>query len=328
MTMPDRLLKSPSTRAQSKHGSGARAAARAAIAWGLLATTITCGGDVDGPPAPPAGRLVPGGTNGTKYLCVFGPAGDKRLGATESAQVIWIRAKRSQSQPVTIHVFDPGTGSPAEVGGQDAPLTKTTYTVCGGPGAYTSAGGNTGGSAPDQAGTVLVSSVFGHDHRDEWVSLGQFALEQGEAVGGHVYFRVVVAGVSGGSSNLFRLAISPPSVDAFTYALSLALPREKGQECQFYVAIPPGSVRVTEHNFDLDRMATCDLHGLELKGSRNGRWEKNELTVPPSWDLRQRIPYRLVKARNADDNMAAYFTDAQGNHLAIHFSPGASDSTR
>lgn len=326
MITPNSRLRSHATHARSVFGGAVGTSARAAIACGLFAAAIVWGGPVDEPPAPPAGRLVPGGSNGAKYLYVFGPEGDKRLGATGSPQVIWIQARRTQSQPVNIHVFDPGSGSRQEMGGQGASLTKTKYTVYGGPGAYTDAGAKTATPTPEQAGTVLASSVFGNEKRDEWVTLGQFALEQGEAVGGNVYFKLVVAGVSGGSSNLFRLAISPPSVDAFTYALSLALPWEKGQECRFYVAIPPGSSRVAEHNFDLDGMATCALQGLELKGSRNGRWEKNELTIPPSWDLRQQVPYQLVKTKNADDNTAVYFTDAQGAPLAIHFAPGPSRS--
>jgi len=324
MITPENLLKSHTACALSAFGGAVGASARVVIACGLFASAVAWGGPVDEPPAPPAGRLVPGGTNGAKYLYVFGPEGDRRLGATGSAQVIWIRARRTQSQPVNIHVFDPGSGSRKEMGGRGGSFTKTKYTVYGGPGAYTGAGAKTAGPTPEQAGTVLVSSIFGNENRNEWVALGQFALAQGEAVGGNVYFKLVVAGVSGGSSNLFRLAISPPSVDAFTYAVSLALPWEKGQECRFYVAIPPGSSRVTEHNFDLDGMATCALQGLELKGSRNGRWEKNELTIPPSWGLRQRVTYQLVKTRNADDNTAVYFTDAQGVSLAIHFAPGAS----
>jgi len=168
--------------------------------------------------------------------------------------------------------------------------------------------------------------VFGDEGHNTWVTLGQFAPEQGEAVGEDVCFKLVVAGVSGSSSNLFRLAISPPSVDAFTYALSLALPPGKGHECRFYVAIPPGSLRVREYNFDLEGRATCDLQGLELEGSGDGRWQKNELTIPPSWDLRRRIPYRFVKTRGAGDQTAVHFADAQGVPLAIHFAPGPSGS--
>jgi len=169
----------------------------------------------------------------------------------------------------------------------------------------------------------LVSSVFGKEKGNTWVSLGEFSVDKGDVVGGGVYFKLMVTGISGGSPNLFRLAISPPDVDVFTYSLSLAMPRESGQTSRFYIAVPPGTTRITEHNFDLDGMATSDLQGVSLKGSRNGRWQENEVTIPPSWQLRQRIVYELRKTRTANDNAAVYFTGPQGNRLAIHFSPGA-----
>ncbi|MBT3378023.1 MAG: hypothetical protein HN742_00300 [Lentisphaerae bacterium] len=321
ITTPELHQKSRSAGLQSETKWAREMIHLALICCGLFATGTMWGDTVDNPPAPPAGRLIPGGTNGAKYLCVFGPKGDKRLGATESVQAIWIRARRVQSGPVTIHVFDPGSGSGREVG---SPTTKTAYTVYGGRGAYTQMVPADATPGSKQPGTALASAVFGAGKRDEWVGLGQFGMKSGEAVGENVYFKLVVAGLTGGSANLFRLAISPPTVDVFTYALNVALPRKRGRECKFYVAIPPGSARISEHNFDMDGMTACSLPGMELESSRNGRWAENELTIPPSWDLRQRVAYQLVKTKNADDNMSAHFTDALGTPLAIYFAPGPS----
>jgi len=120
------LLRPHAVPAQSVFGGAVGAAARTAIACSLLAGGAARGEPVDEPPAPPAGRLVPGGTNGAKYLCVFGPEGDKHSGATKAAQVIWIRTRRTQSQPVSIHVFDPGSGN--QIDRANTSLTTTKYT--------------------------------------------------------------------------------------------------------------------------------------------------------------------------------------------------------
>jgi len=302
--------------------AGLPALVMAAAMLGLAGVPAAGADAVDSPPAPPAGRLLPGGTNLSKYLCVFGPQAKPRLGAAGCLQVVFLRVPRSTVDPVVVHVFDPGSGAgPELVAGNSVPTT-TVFTVHGGAGAYTDAAVRAVWPPATQAGEKLAAYTSGAEVRRTWVTLGSFPVEQGEGCGEDVYFRVTALGATGSSTNLFRLAVSPATVDAFTYALSANLTTGM---C-FYVDIPAGAGAVIEHNFDMDWRSVCQLGEVRLVSSHNGLWVENRVSLPPAMQGR-RLPYRVSRRWGGYNNVSVYVTDEAGQPLPIHFAATAAGRT-
>ena len=272
-------------------------------------------GDVDAPPAPPAGRLIPDGVGETRYLCIFGPEGDPRYGATDSVLVLFFGVPAASSAPLVVHVYDPGSGSRLEFDTRESTPVSTRFSVVGGKGAFTDPASRVARPGGEQPGTALVSRVFGVEEHYRWVTFGPFGRQQGERVGRKVYYKLVVAGTGGGSANLFRVAVSPHTVDVFTYELSITVSRS----ATLSVPLPEGVRTVREYGFDLDSWTSRFLGDVKLSGSRNGRWVQNEVKLPAGM-LGGGLRYRIERSWRGYDHMAFYLTDADGNALPLRFS--------
>ena len=287
------------------------------VAFALLAFPLPAaagGSDADAPPAPPAGRLIPDGVGETKYLCVFGPDGDPRYGATDGIQILFFAVPASSSAPLAVHVYDPVSGGRLEYGTRQYTPVVTRFSVFGGQGAFSDPASRAARPQAGQPGTMLASELFEGQGQSRWVTLGRFGREQGERVGETVYYKLVVTGTAGGSANLFRVAVSPHTVDVFTYELSITVSRS----VTLSVGLSSSLTVVREHNFDPDASTVCFLNDAKLERSRNGRWAENEVALPARspGDL---VRYRVSRTWPGDDHVAFYLTDPEGNALPICF---------
>lgn len=272
-------------------------------------------GDVDAPPAPPAGRLIPDGVGETRYLCVFGPQGDPRYGATDSVQVLFFALPAVSSSPLAVHVYDPGSGGRLEFDTRQHTPVTTRFSVLGGEGTFSDPASRLARPKGEQRGAVLVSKTFGTEEHYRWVTLGRFGKQQGEQVGRKVYYKLVVVATEGGSANLYRVAVSPHTVDVFTYELSITVSRS----LVLSVALPADVSTVQEHSFDLDSWTSRFLGDVKLTGSRNGRWVTNEVRLP-SEVHGGGGRYRVERSWGGYDHMAFYLTDTEGRALPLRFS--------
>ena len=282
----------------------------------LLAVAGLCGLLSWGAPADTApGKSAPGGANNLDYLYVFGPSGRASSGAEDYVQVNFYRFPAGAGQ-VTLWVYSPGYG-----GRHDKRALfgsgQTSYTVYGGAGAYSAAASQSARPSTDQPGTVLASESYGKETGDEWIQFGPFDASQGESVGGHVYFKLVAAGVSGSTANVFSTAYLPAAGEAFTYNMSMNMTAEAGESMFFDVEVPAGTTEIHEHNYDMDNGGQPYFHNggerTKLNSSRTANWTTNRIAVNGSG----RMPYEVVKGIQGYANAAWYVHDADGNENAV-----------
>ncbi len=269
-------------------------------------------------------KVIPGDYNNLDYFYVFGPGAKRRDGRDDGSQILFYRFRRSAVENVSIYVYDPGVGGRMDRS-DDFTMSRsqTRYTVYGGAGALSDPASQSIVPAIDQPGTVLTSKEYSVEYPDEWIKLGPFRLDQGEAVGDYVYFKLEVLATAGSLGNSFRTAVAPRSAAVFSYNTTVRLNERQGSTMSFSLEVPANVHRVIEHNYDMDRggkpFLTSDVARYKLRASGD-RWRKNKVDLVPS-EIPYTLQYEIIKGRQRYANAGFYFTDGYGNPLKLFFEP-------
>ena len=272
-------------------------------------------------------RIPPEDSN-IRYLYVFGEEGKKSYGAKKKPQVVFLRVPESYKGNVEISIYDPDVGGYIdEKSGKWN--TEVRFSVFGGKKAYTSIADLSEAKITDfKQGTLLNAQDFGEDksYDKKFYHFSPIEVSQGEKVGKFIYFKIVAEGLSGNDNNIFALEVSPDTVEAFSYALSLRLSERRGTKMMLYPDIPADAAKIIEYNYDLDTtggkielISASKAH--KIKGSGTGMWANTKIDVLPR-DAGKRWVYEITKETQPNANMAMYLTTGDGSAVPIFFTPG------
>jgi len=269
-----------------------------------------------------------------RYLYTFGEDGRKSYGAKKAPQVVFLRVPENYAGNVEISIYDPDVGDYIdEKSGKWN--TTTRFSIFGGKKAYSSIAGISEAKIVDFfEGTLLDSQEFGEDksYDKKFYHFSPIEAEKGEKVGNFRYFKVVAEGLSGNDNNVFALEISPDTIEAFSYALSLRLSEKRGTKMALYPAIPADAAKIIEYNYDLDATGgdielVSASRSYKIKGSGTGVWANTEVDVPAS-DAGKRWVYEITKDKQPNANMAMYLTTGDGAAVPVFFTPGVGGPKR
>jgi len=262
---------------------------------------------------------------------VFGPSAARRVGAEDSVQIAFFRFKIDLDKDLYISVFDPDAS-----GAHDAYYfgfgggTPTTFTIYGGPGAFSDKSARELTTSAKQKGRVLASKEFRKEYDNKWYHFGPFKALDGEVVGNWCYFKVVAHALKGNHENNFRLAATPKeSGEGFCYKMSLNMQHKVGQETKFFVEVPLGMAQIIEMNYDVDASGgrlyfDTQERSFRLTSSRSGKWIRNQIDLQPN-ETGRRSTYRFVKGTQRRTNMTLMFLDANERLLRLFSADGAVD---
>jgi len=265
------------------------------------------------PKLAPVVRAPDASVNGVRWFYVFGRGGKADYGALPNAHITFVEVPRTQEAAVRLRVLDADTREQHDemVGGWN---TSTAFRVYGGS-------------------TLLDMRVIGPESPDGTVvDFGPYLPEQGEVKGDQAIFRIEAEGLDGDDNNLFAYEVSPPTAQVFSFQPAIRLANDANTQMRFFPAIPAGTTRVTESNYDLDadggrisltrRTPEGKPAGtVPLVGSGSESWATTEVAVPPGTD-RARWTYRVTKGTQRNANMAFQMTDQQGQSLPIYTTKG------
>lgn len=204
-------------------------------------------------------------------IVTFGPAAPPTDGDDDHLQIIFFEVPDGPDDPLYIRVFDSDTGGAHDETGVDGAFgdTSMTYTLRGGPGAYTDpdARSDHPGAAGIGSGALIAQQVIGEDATldNTWWVL-PVTRQQGELVGSSRLFKLVIQGASGDDGNWYQVAMSAdPNANVevggtrvFAYSWCVALP-QPGDQVALYPFVPSAVTSVTQFNFDFDVSSGSDI---------------------------------------------------------------------
>ncbi|MBU1061874.1 MAG: PKD domain-containing protein, partial [Candidatus Omnitrophica bacterium] len=271
---------------------------------------------------------VPGEDTNMRYLYVFGEDGKKSYGAKKQPQVIFLMIPEDYTGEMQISIYDPDVGGyiDEKSGKWD---TETRFSIFGGKRAYSSIAGLSEAKITDfSQGTLLDAKKFGEDKSfdREVYHFTPIEAVKGEKIGKFRYFKVLAEGLSGDDNNVFSLEVSPDSVQAFSYSLSIRLSEVRGTKMALYPFIPLGTSKIIEYNYDVDPQGgeielISATKSYKIKASGTGVWANTKVDISPS-EAGKRWVYEITKDRQPNANMAVYLTTDDGAAIPVFFAPG------
>ena len=232
--------------------------------WNILAnayTALNCG-----PIDPPIdGHYL--GLSGAEPG--FAPA----QGDDDQMQVLFLEVTEDTTGPLYVRLFDPDCGGAHDIQNGKAWDTPFTFTVYGGPGAYTHPDARSAHPTQGAHAGVLLASLRSQDVATDaqWYVLGPFATSDGERVNGKRLFKLTVAG---GPEPPFASGVHLADINVYSVVLSTSdahnTPPEGARMLAFswtfliphgmydasprlYPFVGPNTTRVVQHNWDYDR---------------------------------------------------------------------------
>jgi len=271
-------------------------------------------------PIAEAARVPDRDINGIEWFYVFGRQGNPYFGAAEAQakQVFYVEVPKDLGGSVTIRVLD------ADLQGRhdemdDQLNTSTKFNVFGGQKLLTSR--IITASEPD--GTTL--------------ELGPFALDQGDAQGDHIIFRIEAEGLEGNDSNLFAFEVAPPQAQLFTFNPAIRLMAKEGDRMRFFPQVPSGVTDIRVWNYDLDPTGgnsvlltppgpMGSVQGIQkafwIENSASAAWARTDVSVPHEWAGGGQWIYQITKKTQSAANMSMRFEDQNNKPLRIYFTQG------
>ncbi len=217
---------------------------------------------------------IPSNTLETSFLATFGIApSSSRNGDNDQVQVIFLEVPDTFTNSLHIRIFDPdlGPGSPPtderyDVRVGDAWDTATTFSLYGGPGAYTHPAARritfTKTADPGiSSGKSIISQTFGVSHtlNGKWYLFATVNNpDQGELVGNKRVFKLSVVGGPGDDGNYYNVALSTSPDGNITpqgariLAYSWAFRLEPLVTVPLYPYVTAFATTFTQNNFDFD----------------------------------------------------------------------------
>lgn len=194
-------------------------------------------------------------------LITYGSRALPAEGDDDHKQIVFVRVPADSGRIYYVKVFDPDCGGDFD---EINSLwdTKTRFTIYGGADAVSAPTLNS--AFPDSAdmysGEIISSSEFADEveFNAEWFTLSKILSEDGERIGDHFYFKILVEGLAGDDGNIFNVVVSDKEkenlnskdVELFTYNVSLRLSEyDNYASIQFFV--PEKTTRLEVNYFDV-----------------------------------------------------------------------------
>ncbi|MBN3039820.1 MAG: PKD domain-containing protein [Candidatus Omnitrophica bacterium] len=261
---------------------------------------------------------VPEDLSNVEFFYVFGPEGEKLMGADDNQFSLYIDVPEEEVNDLVISVFDPDT-----YGRRDWP-------------AHSRNGWNTVTKFSIYGESLLDEKEFSTEGDYDYFDFGPYDKNKGKNIGGFYRFRVDVQGLKGDDANLFKFKISPESAESFSYNLTFRLAPNYGDKMYFFPYVSADTKKITVENYDLDQDGGTSVlydtaswgSALEAGGkfdindSNSGEWKTTPIDIVSGQE--RRLEYVITKAiqRNAHAGLKIY--DDKGNLLPIYFRRGHS----
>jgi len=209
------------------------------------------------------------------YLGISGaePGFAPGQGDDDQVQVMFLEVPEETSGPLYVRLFDPDCGGAHDVQNGKAWDTPFTFTVYGGPGAYTN---------PDARSVHPTNGVYSGNQLafvrstdvttdGQWYSLGPLTVADGESVNGKRLFKLSVvggpeppfpAGVHFADLNTYSAVLStsdtrnvpPEGSRLLAFSWTFLIPRDAyDAPPRLYPYVSPGTQMLIQHNWDYDR---------------------------------------------------------------------------
>jgi hypothetical protein len=273
-----------------------------------------------------------------------GPEAPADFGDDDGVQVIFFELPADSLPSTTelyFNVFDPDCGDTLDISAM-----TTTFSILGGPGAYSDPLARAPfftdtNRAGVLAGTTFVSRTFAVSPTvdNTWVALNTnpITITQGELVGDKYIFKLAVEGLAGDGGNIYDVSIgtSPATTDTvpsgtriFAYGLTFnLLPSDRPH---LYPYVTASTTQLTQYNFDFNDLpstpgtmtfTTPSGRVVDMTVSDNGQWISS--THPAAVEDRD-ATWTVNTASNLPSGLNCitfYTTDENGNALAIFGQP-------
>lgn len=253
---------------------------------------------------------VPRENSNVNYFYVFGPQGDKFMGAEGDTFELFVDVPASSSEDLTIQVYDPDTSGKKDWRANPAVNqwdTTTEFSVTG--------------------SSVLDSKSFTTEYDQAYYQFGPYKKEQGEKVGSMHRFKLTAKTTSGDDENLFKVRISPDHADSFVNKMTFRLRSKQGELMVFHPEVPASTTNIIVHNWDLDAEGgSSTLYEGEqqtqypINDSLSGQWSTTDVALKGG-NL-SRLNYVITKGTQPYGNAGLKITDASGNAIPVYFRKG------
>jgi hypothetical protein len=273
--MPSASLGSNSINVTAATATTINATVPAGFAPGVYALTVT-NPDSQFDTLPAAYTVLasssPSTTLEAGYLMTNGTAVGIDHGDDDHVQVIFfeIPAGYGGGNDVYFRIYDADTGGGGGADSVDERRggswnTSMTYTLYGGPGAYTGAQAAHPDAGQIASGTQLTQTVVaaggaGSAYHDTWgLVFGPYTANQGEARPSGWVFKLAVQAGSGDDGNYYHVAVStapdsnsaPTDSRIFAYCWTFNFTMS-GPHPPFYPSLPAGTTTFEQYNLDFD----------------------------------------------------------------------------
>ncbi len=215
----------------------------------------------------------------------YGNRASTMEGDDDYRQIIFFEIPSTGPDTVYVRLFDPDNGDAMDAiaGALDG---RTRFALYGGQGAHSTAE-ISGDETPDDVmdgGTMLQEAVFGRDQRtdNQWMTFARAVKSQGDSLGSHYVFKLVVEGVAGDDGNVFDVSISssptgntPVSgLRFYSYAPTIRLARRDVLAVLRFI-VPENATQLVTHNYDVagaDVRVETAIRAVPVGSSDQGAW--------------------------------------------------------
>jgi hypothetical protein len=223
-------------------------------------------------------QQVPATEENIPYLITFGGDAQTSWGDDDFCQIFYCIIPPSQTGPVYIRVYDPGTGGALdEVKGEFN--TIVNFSIYGGKDCWSDTTAQVLNKTGNyKSGYLLASKSFGiyPKYDKKWYSFGPFNPSEGkyvEKLGGRI-LKIVAQGISGDDGNIYKYFLSTSPVENiaveggnwFTYKYHFRLPDDQKQVCQIYPFVDDKTISIQVSNFDWDNDGTIRIFSVAKNG--------------------------------------------------------------
>ncbi len=265
------------------------------------------------------------------YMITYGTDSNTDEGDDDFVQVLFLRLPETLKDSVYLRVFDADCGGQHDARYRGEFNTTTTFSLYGGPGAYTTAGlkSATPSATARHTGTQLAQLALGEDNfkDNQWVNLSVIAPNQGELVDEYYYLKLVVEGGPGDDGNIFLVEPSrvpqrnlmPDGAELFTYAPTIRLPNP-GVFAEMRFMVPESVREITVHGFDVTGatigVETAFRSNLPVQTGGQNEWATSSVELDRI-EVGRLCALRFEGGAEMPNDGGFYVTDDSGNLLPI-----------